>query len=1532
MRAKDRKIGIFSRCVTWSVLIAFAISLMMPAQVVFAQVRPATILNLPVPGAMVPATAVYQPAIIRGLTIFPDNPFEFDFIVDTGDDHLSGDALSTESTRLIKYFMASLTVPDDQMWVNLSPYEADRIIPQDFGQTEMGRDLLAQDYLLKQLSASLMYPEDELGREFWKRVHQRAQQEYGSNDIPMNTFNKIWIVPEKADVYVKDNSVYVVNSHLKVMLEEDYLALEMNQGSTQHGLGDVQREDLDVVSGVTAEVVREILIPEIEREINQGRTFANLRQIYHSMILATWYKKNLKASLLGKVYIDQSKTLGVHSDDPAINQKIYEQYVRSFKKGVYDYIREDKDPVTKQITPRKYFSGGVDQTTLDLAVKTVDAASLSDIADFEGTNVRVRAKLGEASTAHGSTTDRELEESLAIRGQKDLPRILQPWFLFYRMFLQKSVTVRGLEHLPNNGSYIMAGNHLGNGLDGLLLVTEIYLTTGQLPAFVVRSEQNSLGPLSQKLLFWITNWMEHHGIILTMQKKYGITGLRKMLQTLQEQHAIIGIYPGSDSWEDLSKIDPEDFLKDVSRWKPGFVRIAKRFGIPILPFRESGDFPSRMIVSFAPPVYPQGKEPAQILEEVKQGVLSAETTKDVLVARSRDTDQTLGREVAVDAAMDGEVLVDMPMIDNPYGAEFRVSRNFDTIDKRYNISDNFEADQGAPKNVLLIGAGRGFTAVEMALQYPHLNITAVNKEAGLFRRDILREQFGGVKDDGYLEEALSRIRPVTMDLNDSDSAERVLGAQGYDYIILETSTQMYFRDKIGIIQDLYNNQLNPGGVTAFYLEDIYLPQTHELDGLTEGEKQDASLQIIEGLLMQSFAGKAVLEPVNDAAFEDPAYMYKYRKVSDQPVDVPLRLSGTKRVDITKVPGLFFYEAIYEITIDTAMTTALSYEFADLFQIKGPRGVMTTLKSSWYNILRAELDYISENQDNPDLQPRRIVSQLTLQEEIVREKSKWKVLNRMGLLRAFYLSKDGQFSYAIPKWIFEELRKDPRSFQELIEENIPHLDKELGLFSSEYAEVGQALKIIEARISDQAMASASLQSTLERRERAINRLLAIDTDLQHRHKEHIELEENRDPLELLIKEDLRILDPATFDFALDPELPDGFSSNFHHTLMKISDNVFVFHGHLKASFNTEYDPSGKGNLGEKGGGGLFILFEQVDGQFKVRHIFISPDLGNYVLPAISLNSLVREDVESHVFWRTMYSALEASATRYLNEDIKQRIDSAISENKIQHYLGQSIFGQGKNRLFEFITKKVAATQDEDGIIADRERGIFYEVVRSIDQIDADEAMVVAKLNKTAVINARTEWDKGVKHFSDLMADIFEMGPYEQVYIEHRNADREFEQIPLSEAKARNVQPNITKLGITLGYSEGRSIRVQIKNYGIQLYVSEQIQNLKTDEIKARIKSQFTDAAMKAPGGIDLNPQALHLNERGDAIQLSIPGQSGNYPNTNTNGFVPVIINITPAPSLPMLLGLVDEEQPIDIGQISNSEPLANRKTRFEFIPG
>jgi len=376
--------------------------------------------RLPAPGVMVHLSPEFNPPILKGLKVHPDNPFRFDFILDKGDSnpvnpetptrgHVqvritknvspgslpSNEALKvkapqvnnqnddqelrTEANKLIKYFLASLTIPEKDLWVNLSPYEKDRIIPQSFGLTEMGRDLLAEDYMLKQITASLIYPEGETGKKFWKRIYEEAAKKFGTTNIPVNTFNKVWIVPEKAVVYenAKAGTAYVVESKLKVMLEQDYLALShtvilASPTVIPAKAGIHNKND---ISALGSQIVREIIIPQLTKEVNEGKNFAQLRQVYNSLILATWYKKKIKDSILEQVYADKNKVAGVGYEkflsSPNENnmsspnvligdpEHIYQQYLKAFKKGVYNYIKEEPDPLTQATIPRKYFSGGM---------------------------------------------------------------------------------------------------------------------------------------------------------------------------------------------------------------------------------------------------------------------------------------------------------------------------------------------------------------------------------------------------------------------------------------------------------------------------------------------------------------------------------------------------------------------------------------------------------------------------------------------------------------------------------------------------------------------------------------------------------------------------------------------------------------------------------------------------------------------------------------------------------------------------------------------------------------------------------------------------------------------------------------------------------------------------------------------------------------------------------------------------------------------------------------------------------------------
>ncbi len=311
--------------------------------------------NLPKPGQMVFLSAKFEPVVLKGLTIHPENPLAFDFIADRGQESLTDEKFKQEADKLIKYFLAAMTISEDKSWVNLSPNESDRIIPDLLGQTQMGKQMLEQDYLLKQLSASLTNPQEELGKKFWDAVYKRAFELYGKSEVPLNTFNKIWIVPHKAVVLEKDGHAFISESHLKVMLADEY---EETLGAGRSTLEKATRLQ-PPTSNVSSDIFRSTILPVIEKEVNEGKNFAPVRQIYNSVILATWYKISLKETLLTKVYADKGKIKGIEIAERDVKQKVYDQYLEAFRRGVYTIIKEDYDAVSRDVLPRKYFSGGL---------------------------------------------------------------------------------------------------------------------------------------------------------------------------------------------------------------------------------------------------------------------------------------------------------------------------------------------------------------------------------------------------------------------------------------------------------------------------------------------------------------------------------------------------------------------------------------------------------------------------------------------------------------------------------------------------------------------------------------------------------------------------------------------------------------------------------------------------------------------------------------------------------------------------------------------------------------------------------------------------------------------------------------------------------------------------------------------------------------------------------------------------------------------------------------------------------------------
>jgi len=420
---------LFSKMMRRIVALAVCLLLVFSGQpFIFAQVLPKSDAL-----AVVPLGEKFSLPVLRGLKFYPNDPLKFDFVIDKGSAGSSPEDLSIQARRLVRYFLACVTMPSKDLWVNLSPYEADRIVPNELQSTDIGRDLLSQDYILKQVASTLTDPKTGLGKQFWQKVYQKAHQKYNTIQIPISTFNKVWIVPDKAVVYEGKDKVLVGEARLKVMLEEDYLATQKNNDHT--------RADNHLVpNDISSQVMKEVILPVLQEEINSGKNFSQLRQIYHSLVLSVWFKRKLneevyRQNILNNLYRDKKKVKGIDSADPQFKEKIYQQYIEAFKKGAYNYIKADFDPYRKKYTRRHFYSGGFDGEYADAAV-SVEPETLAPVSlvasverNGEGFTVnlqRVGDSASEDQGIEGQIGNRGKVSRVAREGQNWYMQVVEP--------------------------------------------------------------------------------------------------------------------------------------------------------------------------------------------------------------------------------------------------------------------------------------------------------------------------------------------------------------------------------------------------------------------------------------------------------------------------------------------------------------------------------------------------------------------------------------------------------------------------------------------------------------------------------------------------------------------------------------------------------------------------------------------------------------------------------------------------------------------------------------------------------------------------------------------------------------------------------------------------------------------------------------------------------------------------------------------------------------------------------------------------
>ncbi len=300
--------------------------------------------------------ATFRPVHLRYFSYdLPSNTFKV--LLDKGSEKdLSQAKLENSTKELLKYFLIGVTLPDNTFWVNLRPDSPDQIIEDVLTKTDIGKIMLETDLQLKKDTAAFTSPQTIEGKEYWDKLYKKAEELYGTDTVTIPTITRPWIVPNEVIVREAEGSAYIYKATLKVMLEADYIkSSNTHLNTVDYSFKDKRSKALNEYS---TQLIRELIIPKLTKEVNTSKNYAALRQVFYSLVLSRWFKLRF-AGKTGTYpsLIDKQDLTNLTSTQSWDKSTYFNQYKKSFAQGEYN-IKETHYTPTGQVI-RSYFSGGV---------------------------------------------------------------------------------------------------------------------------------------------------------------------------------------------------------------------------------------------------------------------------------------------------------------------------------------------------------------------------------------------------------------------------------------------------------------------------------------------------------------------------------------------------------------------------------------------------------------------------------------------------------------------------------------------------------------------------------------------------------------------------------------------------------------------------------------------------------------------------------------------------------------------------------------------------------------------------------------------------------------------------------------------------------------------------------------------------------------------------------------------------------------------------------------------------------------------
>jgi tetratricopeptide (TPR) repeat protein len=262
--------------------------------------------------------------------------------------------LKNSKTIGLTAFKTGLAVPDDKFWVNLAPWEPDRIIDEQLRQSEVGRIMLEADLQMKRDVSNYDNPcASETGKALLDLLEKKREalvqqciDEFpgeieNMDNVRFVPVTRHWIVPDKIYAYTNGTQIYIINATLTISSEpmpEHSIFQVGNQDTATLSKGSL--EELNKSAKEYGEYSREIedrmILPYVIEDVNHGKKYEDLRNVYIALALAQWYKSSVTAHMdIFRDGLNSPNSTLLIALRPWSPNETWEKFVYSFENGEY---------------------------------------------------------------------------------------------------------------------------------------------------------------------------------------------------------------------------------------------------------------------------------------------------------------------------------------------------------------------------------------------------------------------------------------------------------------------------------------------------------------------------------------------------------------------------------------------------------------------------------------------------------------------------------------------------------------------------------------------------------------------------------------------------------------------------------------------------------------------------------------------------------------------------------------------------------------------------------------------------------------------------------------------------------------------------------------------------------------------------------------------------------------------------------------------------------------------------------------------